>query len=287
MSTFMEMLRSQWDMGRFLTISLDPWAEMMPRSMTSVMNFLRDIIDSTRDLCCCYQINPRFYYDHFATNAHNRISLVVAHIRQVSPLVPVIADIKETDISAGIECSARFWFDAMDFDAVTVCPFYGFDAFLPFLRRIGKGVIVNCRTSNRDAGELQDVIVREKGGEPMPLHRFIAWRAQYWNTGRNCALTIDASHPGELGLTRDLITQANEPAMPIFIYGSGTQGVGDAIENVSQSVINSRDFQGRGFSIVACRSVLYASRGSDFAEAARVSAIRLNEVICQSRKQPV
>jgi len=281
----MGRLKSQWEMDKFLTISVDPWPALMPESATSVMDFLRKIIDATRDLCCCYQINPRFYYDHFGDSAHSRVRLVAEHMRQKAPLVPIIVDIKEADISAAIACSARFWFEQMNFDAVTVCPFYGMDAFWPFLRHDNKGVVVNCRTSNPDAGEFQDLEVKENGGEPMPLHRFIAWRAsQHWNKVRNCALTIDASHPEDLGQTRSLITQAGEPTIPIFIYGSGTQGTRDALENISQSVSNGQDLQGRGFSIVVSRTVLYASRGSNFADEARASAIRLIEAIRQSRK---
>lgn len=279
------MLNAQWSAGKFMTLSLDPWPSLIPPAALRVSDFIERIVDATRDVCCGLQINPRFYYDHFGANAHNMIYLIKQHIRQRCSALPIIADIKETDISAGIACSARFWFDQMGFDAVTICPFYGMDAFMPFLEREKKGVIVNCRTSNRDAGEFQDVIIQEAGGAPMPLHRFVAWRAsQYWDKNRNCALTIDASHPDDLKQARDIITQAGKPTIPIFIYGSGTQSTGDISENISQAVACGQDQMGSGFSIVVSRTVLYASNGKDYAEAARNSAIKLNGVIAKSRR---
>jgi len=48
-------------------------------------------------------------------------------------------------------------FDYLEADAITVHPYLGAEALAPFLERAEKGVIVLCRTSNKGAGEFQDL----------------------------------------------------------------------------------------------------------------------------------
>jgi orotidine-5'-phosphate decarboxylase len=66
--------------------------------------------------------------------------------------------------------------------------------------------------------------------------------------------------------------------MPFLVPGIGAQG-GALGEAVRAGV----DASGRGLIINASRSVIYASRGGDFADAARREALRLRDEINRER----
>ena len=66
--------------------------------------------------------------------------------------------------------------------------------------------------------------------------------------------------------------------MPLLIPGIGTQG-GDLTTAVNHGV----DFKGERAIIVSSRSIIYASRDSDFAEASRRAARQLRDRINELR----
>jgi orotidine-5'-phosphate decarboxylase len=96
-----------------------------------------------------------------------------------------------------------------------------------------------------------------------------------WNTKQNIGLVVGATHPAELKPVRDLA-----PSMPILIPGVGTQG-GD----LESAIRFGCDKKGNLAIINASRSVLYASSGNDFAEAARAEAQQLRKHMQQYRTQ--
>ena len=80
---------------------------------------------------------------------------------------------------------------------------------------------------------------------------------------------MGATVPDELARVRSIVG-----SMPILIPGIGAQG-GD----LEASVRNGTDADGRRALIAASRSVIYASKSEDFAEAARAEAERLRDAI--------
>jgi orotidine-5'-phosphate decarboxylase len=82
-------------------------------------------------------------------------------------------------------------------------------------------------------------------------------------------LVVGATHPKELKLIRKIV-----PDIPILIPGIGIQG-GD----IKSAVRYGCDKNGQLAVINASRSIIYASPGKDFAEAARVEAKRMTEEI--------
>jgi orotidine-5'-phosphate decarboxylase len=152
-----------------------------------------------------------------------------------------------------------------------VHPYLGAEALEPFLARKDKGVLVLCRTSNPGAGEFQDLDV---SGEP--LYRAVAKRVStYWNKNRNCGLVVGATFPRELREVREAVGE-----MPILIPGIGTQG-GD----VEATVDAGKDKRGRGMIINASRSIIFASPGTDFVEAARRETKSLRDAINNAADQ--
>jgi len=190
----------------------------------------------------------------------------VATVRERAPGAAVILDAKRADIgstNAGYVAAA---FDRLGADAVTVHPWLGGEALAPFLERAEKLVFVLARTSNPGAGELQDLLA-----DGLPLYRHVARAvAGEWNGAGNCGLVVGATYPEEMRAVR-----ADVPAeMPILVPGVGTQG-GD----VAAVVAANREAGSDAYLIAASRSILYASSGEDFADAARVAARALDAEI--------
>lgn len=145
-----------------------------------------------------------------------------------------ILDGKRNDIASTAEAYADASFDGTLFDgrrlpvwqadAITINPYLGRDAVEPFLasaRRSGGGVFVLVRTSNKGAGQFQDL---ECGGRP--LYEHVAAAVQTWskeNLGA-CGLgdvgaVVGATHPAELVRLRELL-----PEVVFLIPGYGAQG---------------------------------------------------------------
>ena len=90
-----------------------------------------------------------------------------------------------------------------------------------------------------------------------------------WNTNQNLGLVVGATYPQDLHSLRE-----KYPGMSFLIPGVGAQ------EGDLKSVVRSGvDKFGRGAIINASRSVIYASSGKDFAQAARRQVLALNRDI--------
>lgn len=257
------LLEASRRQNSLLCIGLDPQPEMMP--VADVLEFNRAIIDATHDLVCAYKPNLAFY-EALGLDGLAALKKTVEHIPRH---VPVIGDAKRSDIGHSAAAYARGLFNYFGFDAVTVNPYLGYDSVSPFLEYKEKGVFLLCRTSNPGAKDFQDMA--DARGEA--LYQRVALKAREWDTAVNVGLVVGATYPEELKWVRD-----NCPGMPLLIPGIGPQG-GDLEKAVRYSV----DSHGERAVIVSSRQVLYASKGKDFAEAAREAAIKLRDEINRYR----
>ena len=147
-------------------------------------------------------------------------------------------------------------------------PYLGSDSVEPFIKYTGKGVFVLCRTSNAGAADFQSLSCKTETGF-RPLFEIVAQKAGEWNTNGNIGLVIGATYPEELKQIRQ-----QHPEMPILIPGVGAQG-GDLALAVRYGV----DQKGQKAIINSSRQIIYASKGTDFAEAARRVAQNLRDQI--------
>jgi orotidine-5'-phosphate decarboxylase len=107
-----------------------------------------------------------------------------------------------------------------------------------------------------------------------PLYEVVAEKARGWDRHGNIGLVIGATYPAEMARLRELC-----PDMPFLVPGVGAQAGA-----LAESVRAGLDRRGRGLLINASRGVTYASKGSDFAEAARREALRLRDEINRERE---
>jgi len=246
-----------------LCVGLDPDPALMPDKV-AVFEFNKAIIDATADLVCAYKPNLAFY-EALGDEGMPALKQTIKHIPDS---IPIIADAKRGDIGNTAKAYAQALFDNFNFDAATVNPYLGFDAIEPFIQYRDKGVFILCRTSNPGAADFQSLLC-EVDNKRLPLFELVALKASQWNTYGNIGLVVGATYPEELRLIRQ-----SHPALPFLIPGIGTQG-GDLALTVRYGV----DVQGEQAIINSSRHIIYASRGKDFAEAARRAALTLRDQI--------
>lgn len=266
-----KLLTASRDHRSLLCVGLDPDPGLMPK--IDVLQFNRDIIDATRDLVCAYKPNLAFYQ---ALGVEGLVAM--EKTREYIPKeIPVIADAKHGDIGNSARQYAKAIFDTFGFDAVTVNPYLGYDSLEPFINRTDRGIFVLCKTSNAGASDFQDLRYLEpETSNAAPLFQLVALKAKEWNVYGNIGLVVGATHAEALRTVRELC-----PEMVLLVPGIGTQG-GDLASAVRWGV----DAQGQKAIICCSRQILYASKGDDFAMAARQEALKIRDQINQHLVAP-
>jgi orotidine-5'-phosphate decarboxylase len=261
---FKQKLQSHWLNKLFLCVGLDSRFEQLPAHLQSlsaqaaIFRFNKAIIDATAEYVCAFKPNIAFY-EASGVEGLTALKQTCDYLRENYPQILLILDAKRGDIDSTNEAYAQAVFDYFRADAVTVQPYLGSLAMSPFLERPEKGIIVLCRTSNPGAGELQDLEV----GDGKRLYQKVAELAeQRWNYNDNVGLVVGATYPSELKTVRELA-----PTLPILVPGIGAQG-GDLAAVLENGLTADQG----GLIISASRSIIFASKGDDFAIAAATAA---------------
>ena len=273
-TTFIDMLAAAGLQNQsMLCVGLDPEPAKFPATFkgdaSKIYDFCASIVDATADLVMAFKPQIAYFAAH---RAEEQLERLIAHIKRVAPNVPVILDAKRGDIGATSEQYAIEAFERYGADAVTLSPFMGFDSVAPYLKYHGKGAFLLCRTSNPGGDDLQNQRLASVEGTPL-LYEHIARLAQGpWNLNGQLGLVVGATYPADIERVRALA-----PTLPLLIPGVGAQG-GDAVATVkagwrpgAEIVVNSS------------RAILYASRGEDFAQAARLEALRTRDLLEAAR----
>jgi len=268
--TFVDKLNAATEKNHSLVcVGLDTSPDLLPPGVT-VTDFNKAIIDATADLVCAYKPNIAFYEaqgERGMEALHRTIGLAPSNI-------PVIIDAKRGDIGNTSEAYARAIFEHLGADAVTVSPYLGYDSLEPFFKYKDKFAFVLCRTSNKGAADFQSLPCQFEG-ETLPLYEVVAARVSQWNSSGNIGLVVGATYPEELTTIRRA-----HPNLVILVPGVGAQG-GDLRQAVHFGV--NRDL--RGIVINSARQIIYASKGPDFAQAARKAAQTLRDEINKHRDE--
>ncbi|CAG0946088.1 orotidine-5'-phosphate decarboxylase [Anaerolineae bacterium] len=269
---FSEKLRAaQARNDSWLCIGLDTDPEKIPPAL-DVVAFNRAIIDATCDLICAYKPNLGFYLARGSVGIDALAQTVAAIPRDV----PIILDAKFGDIDSTARGYARFAFDVLGADAVTVNPYLGADALTPFLDYANRAIFLLAHTSNPGASDLQDALVEAYSLEPIPEPLFVRVARMAKNLAglAEVGLVVGATFPEQLADAR-----AVTPGAILLIPGIGAQG-----GSLADAVTHGVNTASIGPIINASRAILYASRGDDYANAARAAALKLRDEINLVRK---
>ncbi len=274
MNSFLALLESRWNEGHFLCVGLDSDYGKLPQQFkgkpvaAALFEFNREIIKATAPFCAVFKPNMAFY-EGYGLDGLSALIETDRFIREQYPMHPIILDAKRADIGNTNNGYVRAAFEVFQAHAITVHPYLGKEALEPFLAKKDRGVIVLCHTSNPGAGEFQEL---KAGGAE--LYKTVATKvSREWNYNGNCGLVVGATYPKQLAEVREISGD-----LPILVPGIGAQG-GD----LEQTIINGLNSAGEGIIISASRSIIYASSGEDFAQAAAGEARRLEAEIRRIR----
>lgn len=270
MSRFYDLLQHHWQQQKFLCVGLDADYSKLPAQLQqnsiveALFQFNRAIVDATAPYCCAFKPNIAFY-EGYGLEGLDALIKTNSYIRETYPEIPIILDAKRADIGNTNFGYVKAVKEIYVAHAITVHPYLGKEALKPFLDDPELGIIILCHTSNPGADEFQKLTVNE-----IELYKKVAYNvSKTWNYNQNCALVVGATYPEQIGEVR-----AIAPELPLLIPGIGAQG-GDLEKTVRYGLDRER----RGIIINASRSIIYASSGDDYAQAAAREAARMAQEI--------
>jgi len=257
----------------FLCVGLDTDVNNIPEFMFDkkddldpIFDFNKSIIDSTADLCVAYKPNLAFY-ESLGSEGLDVLERTVDYIRTNYPDQFIIADAKRGDIGNTSAMYARTFFGAMDFDSVTVAPYMGEDSVSPFLTYENKWVTLLALTSNKGAYDFQFMKDAETGET---LYEKVLKTSLKWGNADNMMYVVGATKAEMLADIRKIV-----PDHFLLVPGIGAQG--GSLSDVVKYGMNSQC----GLLVNSSRAIIYASDGEDFAEAARISAQKVQQEMAE------
>lgn len=217
---------------------------------------LREVVAETSAYAAAFKPNLAFFLSR-----ENGVALLRQTVRSIPADIPVILDGKFGDIANTAEHYARFAYDVLGADAVTVNPYMGDDAVRPFARP-GKLVFSLAKTSNQPQHGLQDeALIR--GGTLSDSAARLARLLDEELPDATIGLVVGATDPAVLAAVR-----AACPVQWFLVPGIGAQG-GDLAATLRAGL----RADGSGVLINASRSLWQAA---DAAAAARELRDQIN-----------
>ena len=257
----------------YLCVGLDTDLTKIPKHLQShpdaMFEFNKAIIDATLPHCVSYKINTAFY-EAMGVKGWEVMERTVNYIPATHFK---IADAKRGDIGNTSSQYARAFFEAMNFDAVTVAPYMGEDSVRPFLEYEGKWAIVLGLTSNKGASDFELKQLISENGETHLRAEFLYERVlrtvAKWGTADNLMFVVGATQAEEFVNIRSII-----PDHFLLVPGVGAQG--GSLKDISEkAMLAGPDASARGdvgLLVNASRAVIYASDKEDFATEAKAIA---------------
>lgn len=273
--TYEELHQQIVKKGTCLCVGLDTDIEKIPLHLRKekypMFAFNRAIIDATAPYCVAYKPNTAFYEAEGSEGWH-QLEMTAAYIREHYPKMFLIADAKRGDIGNTAARYAKAFFEAMNFDAVTISPYMGRDAVDPFLKYPGKWVIVLALTSNASAENYETSTIIKKNltslefglgkGQTVLYEKIIQDMMHTDPDSKNKIMfVVGATWPQQLLQIRRFC-----PDHFLLVPGVGAQG--GSFEEVIKYGAN----KACGLLVNSSRGIIYASSGEDFATAAAKAA---------------
>ncbi|NHA07132.1 orotidine-5'-phosphate decarboxylase [Mucilaginibacter sp. HC2] len=249
----------------FLCVGLDTDINKIPEFLKDypdpILEFNKRIIDATKDLCISYKPNAAFYE---AYGIKGLQSLIDTWKYLPTDTLNII-DAKRGDIGNTSDKYAQAFFDekasGMSFDAITITPYMGNDSVTPYLAYEDKWIILLALTSSVGSKDFQ--YLQTDNGY---LYETVIQKANTWAGADRIMYVVGATKSTEF-------TNIRKYAPDNFLLVPGVGAQGGSLEEVCRYGI-TKDC---GLIVNASRSIIYASNGKDFADAARAEAQRMQQ----------
>ncbi|WP_293884513.1 orotidine-5'-phosphate decarboxylase [Sphingobacterium sp. UBA1498] len=250
----------------FLCVGLDTDLAKIPDHLLDdedpIYSFNKAIIEATADLCVAYKPNIAFYECYGIKGWQSLQRTWAAFPKDCFS----IADAKRGDIGNTSGRYAMAFFDekasGLGFDSITIAPYMGKDSVTPFLDFKDKWAIVLALTSNEGSLDFQNF----ENKEGLQLFEQVIDKVNTWGTPENLMYVVGATR-GE-GFIK---IREHAPDHFLLVPGVGAQG--GSLEDVCKFGMN----KDCGLLVNSTRGIIYASKGTDFAERARQEALILQK----------
>jgi orotidine-5'-phosphate decarboxylase len=272
-TSFVDLLRTaERAHDTLLCVGLDPEPDRFPEpwrgDASKIFDFCARVVDATRDVVLAFKPQVAYFAAH---RAEDQLERLIAHIRSVAPVVPVILDAKRGDIGSTAEQYAREAFVRYGANAVTLSPYMGLDSLEPYLAYDGKGLFLLCRTSNPGGNDVQSLELTADGDAPAErvFERVARLAAGRWSREQRVGLVVGATYPDEIARVRVIA-----PRAPLLIPGVGAQG-GDA-----QAAVRHGWRVDAPIAVNSSRGILYGGKAvDDIGATARRAALAAREAL--------
>ncbi|MBW4898883.1 orotidine-5'-phosphate decarboxylase [Prevotella denticola] len=249
----------------FLCVGLDTDISKIPEHLKNetdpIFAFNKAIIDATAPYCVAYKPNLAFY-ESYGLKGMMAFEKTIQYLQNHYSTHFIIADAKRGDIGNTSKMYARTFFEEYDLDSVTVAPYMGEDSVKPFLEYNGKWVILLALTSNKGSHDFQ--LTEDKSGER--LFEKVLKKSQEWGTPENLMYVVGATQGRMFEDIRRIA-----PEHFLLVPGVGAQG------GSLQEVCKYGMTKDCGLLVNSSRGIIYAGKGTDFAEVAARKAREMRE----------
>jgi orotidine-5'-phosphate decarboxylase len=222
MNEFMEMLQaSEKAKGSILCFGMDPLIERMQIDSSKnlsdeIVLYFSRILYAVREKVSAVKPNVAFYLQ-YGNEGMIALQELIKRAREIG--LPVIVDAKLGDIGRTSGAYARFVFETLGGDAVTLSPYLGEDALEPFFSYSEKGFFVLALTSNPGAGLLQ--LANVDSGKK--LYQLVLELICRWNKNLPSIGAVVGATKKEF--ERCIIAIKDEGvSLPLLVPGVGAQG---------------------------------------------------------------
>ncbi|OCB75312.1 orotidine 5'-phosphate decarboxylase [Flavobacterium piscis] len=244
----------------FLCVGLDPDLTKIPPHLLEtedpIFEFNKAIIDATHDLAVGYKPNTAFF-EAYGIKGWLSLQKTINYINENFPEIFTIADAKRGDIGNTSSMYAKAFFEDLNFDSVTVAPYMGKDSVEPFLAFENKHTIMLALTSNEGAFDFQTLTTNGK-----ELYKQVLETSITWKNSHNLMYVVGATKAEYFADIRKIV-----PDSFLLVPGIGAQG--GSLSEVCRYGMNDKV----GLLVNSARAIIYASKGTDFAEKAREEAL--------------
>ncbi|MCW7492437.1 orotidine-5'-phosphate decarboxylase [Leptospira sp. 2 VSF19] len=268
-SNFIQKFNARRDhLKSLLCIGLDPELEKLPKisldSKAPLVHFTETIIRYTHSYAAAWKPNVAFF-ERLGAEGYFALEHMVHLMKEISPHIPIVMDAKRGDLANTSKEYAKYFFEKLGVDALTVNPYMGRDSLVPYLD-LGGYIFVLGLTSNPSSSDFQK---QKLSGKEIFLYEEVsdqmAKLAEEYPD--QVGLVVGGTHPSEIQSLR-----ARHPELYFLIPGFGAQG-GDLKSIVQAS--------GKRSLINSSRGITLSSLEDQFGEVAKKKSEEVHEQMNQ------
>ncbi len=238
-------------LNSLLCIGLDPEWEKLPHqclnSQSPLFEFSKSIISATHEYAVAWKPNIAFF-ERYGSKGFSDFERIIDYCKTTDETIPIIADAKRGDLANTAKEYAKYYFENLKVDALTINAYMGKDTIIPYLD-LGGFAFILCLTSNPSSVELQKIKLADNLTFFYEEVSDFSAKLEESYPGQ-IGIVMGGTHPSELGKIR-----LRHPNLPFLIPGYGAQG--GSLEDIYHAC-------GKNSLINSSRGVTLLSRNDDY-----------------------